>query len=131
MKKLIFILVSSWLVYGSSAFAACNRADVAGTWNIYFGIGSAVARCTLKVPHIGIGSSCYIPGVVSSIPLTGDLALRRNCNVSGKVLINGTELTVDGWISRDKENISGMSWFPIVSVNPLSNVGGVFSGVKK
>ena len=131
MKKLIFMSLAFWLLLGSNAFAACTRADIAGTWNIYFGIGTAVARCTLKAPNIERGSSCYIPEVGNPVPLTGNLALRRNCNITGNVFFNGIQLTVDGWISRDKQNISGMTWFPIVSVNPVSNVGGVFSGVKK
>ena len=124
MKKIIVILMSCWVGFGSTAFAACSSSQVKGVWDIYFGVGP-VAHCTLKVPRIA-GSSCYLPGLNITAPLTGDLTLRRNCHVDGKLNINGTEYSVDAQISKDKENISGMVW------NPLNNLeGGVFSGVKR
>ena len=129
MKKIIFMLLSFWVAYGSTAFAACNRANVAGTWSIYFGIGP-VARCTLKThrsgPAIASGSYCYLPGVISSIPLTGSLSLGSNCHVAGNLGINTTELSIDAWISKDRDSISGMVWNPLNSLE-----GSIFSGVKR
>jgi hypothetical protein len=125
MKKIIVILTFCWVGFGSTAFAACSSSQVKGVWDIYFGFGP-VAHCTLKAPHISSGSSCYLPGFNITAPLTGNLTLRRNCHVDGKLNINGTVLSVDAQISKDKENITGMVW------NPLNNLeGGIFSGVKR
>jgi hypothetical protein len=128
MKKMMIVLSCLLTAYNSMAYAKCKRAEVAGKWVIYFGVGFA-SRCTLISPRAGStsvasGSYCYIPGVVSSIPLTGDLLLSSDCHVIGQFVINNTALNMDGWISKDKETISGMSW------NPANGVGGIFTGVK-
>ncbi len=125
MKKIIIMFMSFWVAYGSTAYAKCGRSDAAGTWNIYFGIGTVVARCTIKAPKIEKGSYCYLPGIISSVPLTGYLALASNCHVSGNLVIYSSSVAVDGWISKDKETISGMTW------DPTNNIGAVFSGVKR
>jgi len=115
-------------ISGEAAMARCNRAEVAGTWNIYFGTGNVAVRCTLKVPKSGptVSSSsyCIVPGLTPAIPLNGVLQLAANCHVAGVLTINGVQPPIDGWISRDKETISGMSW------DPVNNIGGIFSGVK-
>ena len=52
MKKVTIVLLAFWVAYGSTAYAKCNRADVKGTWNVYFGLATVVARCTIKAPQI-------------------------------------------------------------------------------
>jgi hypothetical protein len=125
MKKIIIILMLYWVGVASTVFAACTSPQVKSVWDIYFGVGS-VAHCLLKVPQISRGSSCYLPGFNVTVPLTGDLTLRKNCHVNGKLNINDTELSVDAQISKDKENITGMVWNPLNSLE-----GGIFSGVKR
>ena len=123
MKKIMCVLLSCLVVFGSPAFARCKQSDVKGIWNIYFGVGF-VSRCTLRAPQINSGSYCYVPQVINAVPLTGFLKLDKNCHVSGNLIINNAQFNVDAWISKDKETISGMSW------DPASGVGGIFSGVK-
>jgi hypothetical protein len=127
MKQMMIVLLCMVMAYSPTAVAKCKRTEVAGIWNVYFGLGIAV-RCTLKIPKSGLtvaaGSYCYVPGLISSIPLNGNLQLSSNCHVTGQLIINGTQSPVDGWISKDKETISGMSW------DPASGLGGIFTGVK-
>ena len=124
MKKNFILLLAFWVAYGSTVYAKCNKADVKGTWNVYFGLATVVARCTIKAPQIS-SSYCYVPGVPSLIPLTGTLNTSSNCHVTGSLTISTSAVAVDGWISRDKETISGMSW------DPTNNIGAVFTGVKR
>lgn len=128
MKTLMIVILMVLAISGEAAMARCKRAEVAGTWYIYFGVSTAAVRCTLKVPRsgptVGTGSYCLIPGLTGPIPLSGNLLLAANCHVAGQLAINGIQSPIDGWISRDKENISGMSW------DPVNAVGGIFSGVK-
>jgi hypothetical protein len=130
MKKIMIVCLSFWVVFSSIADAKCKRADVAGTWNMYFGVLGSATRCTVRSPRSGPtvanGSYCYLPGVINYIPLTGSLILSSNCHVTGLLNIYTTQFSVDAWISKDKETISGMSWD---TTNNLS-LGGVFSGVK-
>ncbi|CAG7856880.1 hypothetical protein MCAMS1_01539 [biofilm metagenome] len=112
MKQIMTVCLCMVLAYSSTTEAKCKRAEVAGIWAVYFGLGVA-ARCTLKIPKSGltaaVGSYCYVPGFASTIPLNGSLLLSPNCHVSGHLSINGTQSPIDGWISKDKETISGMS----------------------
>lgn len=108
MKKIIIVLLAFWFAFGKSANAKCNKADVKGTWNVYFGLATVVACCTIKAPQIS-NSYCYVPGVPSFIPLIGSLNTNSDCHVTGTLTISTSAVAVDGWISRDKETISGMS----------------------
>ncbi len=107
--------------------AACTRADFTGTWRIYFPEGNSAGRCTLIMPKTGTtistSSSCYLPGVVTSTPLRGNLTLFTDCHVTGTVTEGGQKSTIDAYISRGKDSISGMGWSGLE--------GGPFSGVRQ
>ena len=130
IKPLISLsLVSIGLVCNATAFAICTRADLTGTWRFYTLLDS-VARCTIVMPASGStisGSSyCYLPGVVNSIPITGTLSITSGCHVMGNATVNGEPRKIDAWISRGKDSVSGMAWYPTNSF-----VGDVFTGIKQ
>jgi hypothetical protein len=71
-------------------------------------------------------SYCYLPGVVNSAPLKGTITIDSACHVAGNINAGGLPRTVDAWVSKGKDSISGIGWHPS---NP--NVGNAFSGVKQ
>lgn len=109
--------------------ATCTRADIAGSWKLY-SVFKSVGRCSLIIPTIGTtistSSYCYLPGVVSSTPLRGTLNLSTGCHVTGSITVGTYQRSVDAYISKGKDSISGIAWQP-------SNVyiGHQFSGVKQ
>lgn len=114
----------------ASATASCTRADLTGTWRVYT-VFDSVARCTIVMPPSGsrisaARSYCYLPGVATSVPLTGTLSIASNCRVTGTEYVNGEPRTIDAWIGSGKDSLSGMGWHP-------SNVyvGDIFTGVKQ
>jgi hypothetical protein len=130
MKTLISLsLLSIGLVCNATAFASCTRADLTGTWRIYT-VFDSVARCTLVMPASGstisASSSCYLPGVATSVPITGTLSITTGCHVLGNASVSGEPRKIDAWISRGKDSVSGMVWYP-----QNSFVGDVFTGIKQ
>ena len=133
MKKIVYIflfLLSN--LYVSVSTAACVRADLSSVWRIYTEHDSGAMRCTLVMPTSGTtiasNSYCYIPGVTSSTPMSGSLSLDpTNCHVYGSIKIGkDSARSVDAWISKGKDSMSGMSWKPSTPTD-----GGDFSGVKQ
>lgn len=109
--------------------ATCTRADLTGSWRIYTEFNS-VARCTLIMPSTGTtvstSSYCYLPGVVSSTPLRGTVNIYTDCHVTGSVSIGTEKRTIDAYISKGKDSISGIGWKP-----SYVYTGAAFSGVKQ
>lgn len=131
-KRIVMVItLSSIAVFSSIASAStCTRADFTGTWRIYALLFDSAARCTLIMPSTGttISSSsvCYVPGVVNSTPLSGTLTIGTDCHITGKITVASQPRQIDAWISKGKDNISGMGWNPSAYYN-----GGTFSGVKQ
>lgn len=128
VKTLVISLALAALPAVGSA-ATCARADLTGTWMIYTDLG-AVARCKIVMPAtgtaIGTGSTCWVPGVANVVPFTGSLSIAANCRVTGSISAGGQQRTVDGWISKGKDSISGMGY----NTADVA-VGRTFSGVKQ
>jgi len=122
MKKIIMIMC--FLFVSNMAAAACIRADMTGTWIIYT-MFDRVGRCTVFFPATGntisTNSVCQIPGV-GNVPIRGTLNIRSSCQITGSTNIGGQARNIDAWLSKDKNDISGMGW--------NGAIGFVFSGVK-
>lgn len=129
MKKTIIALSLIFCAAPTLTNAACYRADLTGTWRLYT-VFNSPGRCTLNMPSSGTTisttSSCYLPGIVNAAPLRGNIAIDAACHVYGTINAGGLIRSIDGWISRGKDSISGIGWSP-------SNVyiGKDFSGVKQ
>lgn len=109
--------------------AGCTRADLAGSWQLYT-VFDSVARCTVIMPKTGtdiaINSSCYLPEIVDSVAVAGTITLSANCHVTGNISIGTQQRTIDGYISKKKDTLSGMAWQP-----GYVYAGDSFSGVKQ
>lgn len=111
------------------SYADCTRANLTGTWRIYTMFNSP-GRCTLVMPSAGVtmssSSYCYLTGQGSAVPLRGFIGINPDCHVYGSINAGGLARLVDGWISKGKDSISGITW-------SQSNgyVGHDFSGVKQ
>ena len=121
MKKtwMISSVLCTSLLFGAPAFASCTRADLTGIWRTY-SMADSVGRCTLVMgasgSTISSNSSCYLPGVVDSAPVTGSLNITTGCRVTGSISLAGEPRTIDAWISRGKDSMSGMGWHPTNSM---------------
>ncbi|TSA38018.1 MAG: hypothetical protein D4R63_12025 [Methylococcaceae bacterium] len=117
------------IISTSAQGATCTQADLAGQWRVYFHLSSAT-RCTIITPTTGTAikntSTCYVPGVTNSVPLTGNLSIYSDCHVTGKVAASGYTRQIDAYISKGKDSMSGIGWDPNYHWD-----GGVFSAVKQ
>lgn len=130
-KRLPFYFLSLCMATASfTASAACTRADLTGTWRIYSVFSDSVMRCMLVMPSSGAAISskslCYIPDYLRSNPLSGKLTIDSACHVTGNIVINTEQRSIDAWVSKGKDSISGMGWD---SAQPFS--GTVFAGSKQ
>ncbi len=129
MKKTILAALLLAILPTLTEAATCTSADMAGSWKLYT-VFDSVGRCSLIMPATGTtistSSYCYLPGVVSSISLRGTLKISTGCQVTGSITIGTYQRTVDAYISKGKDSISGIAW-------QSSNVyvGNQFSGVKQ
>ncbi|MDD5273898.1 MAG: hypothetical protein PHU14_14430 [Methylovulum sp.] len=127
MKKLMLALILTLPLSAQSA--TCTQVDLGGSWKIY-SVFDSPARCTLIMPSnsstVSTTSTCYLPGVVASTPLRGTLNIAADCHVYGTITIGTLSRSIDGYISKGKDSISGAAWQP-------GNVyiGNQFSGVKQ
>jgi hypothetical protein len=116
MKKIIaFFILSSWVIYGSVASAACTQTDVTGTWRIYGEFQDSVGRCSVVITRTGVlasNSNCAMADATGSTPLGGRLFFQRNCHVFGTVTMGTKARFIDAWISKGKDSLSGMTWNP-------------------
>lgn len=114
MKKTIIALLLSAAIL-NTAEAACSRADQTGTWIVFSTVNGDVARCTVVFPSTGTAmtttSSCYVPSV-GTYTLRGNLTLTSNCHLYGSINVGGMVNSMDGWISKGKDSISGIVWQP-------------------
>jgi hypothetical protein len=128
MKKIVFTLILAILPTLTEA-ATCTRADLTGSWKIYTVLYS-VGRCSLIMPATGTtistSSSCYFPEVTPSTPLRGTLKIATDCQVTGSITIGTYQRTIDAYINKSKDSVSGIGW-------QYGNVynGYPFSGVKQ
>jgi hypothetical protein len=108
------ILVISMLFLSNVASAACTRPDFTGSWKLYT-MFPGVGRCTLVIPVSGTtmstSSSCVVPGM-AALTLRGTLSIAADCHVTGSIKVAGYSKSIDGWISKGKDSISGISWTP-------------------
>jgi hypothetical protein len=131
MKKtwMIYSVLCTSLLCSAPVFASCARADLTGIWRTY-SMFDSVGRCTIVMgasgSAIASNSSCYLPGVADSAPVTGSLSITTGCRVTGSISLAGEPRTIDAWIGRGKDSISGMGWHPTNSM-----VGFIFSGVRQ
>lgn len=131
MSKMKYFAVLAYLtLFASAASATCTRADLTGTWRFYGVFDDYASRCTLIMPNSGktisSSSSCFLPEVNTSIPLSGNLSIASNCRLSGAITINSKKRSVDAWISSGKDSLSGMGWD---AEQPFH--GGTVTGVKQ
>ena len=128
-KPTKFLLAGLLAVVPVIGQAACTRADLTGTWRLYT-VFNSPGRCTLIMPSSGntmsASSYCYLPGVTSSTPLKGSITIDSACHVAGSINAGGLPRTVDAWVSKGKDSISGIAWNP-----SNAYVGNAFSGVKQ
>ncbi|MDD5275716.1 MAG: hypothetical protein PHR16_06510 [Methylovulum sp.] len=130
-KRLLIYLLSLCMATASfNVSAVCTRADLTGTWRIYSVFSDSVMRCMLIMPSSGTSisskSSCYILDFKSSKPLTGKLTIDSACHITGNVIIDAKQRSIDAWVSKGKDSISGMGWDPAQAFS-----GDVFAGAKQ
>lgn len=127
MKKTISAALFLAILPTLTEAATCTRADLAGSWKVYT-VLYTVGRCSLIMPATGTTistrSSCYFPEAVSSTPLRGTLRISTDCQVTGSITIGTHQRTIDAYISKGKDSVSGIGWESgnIYNAYPLNGV---------
>lgn len=107
------------LVAPRESQAACSRADLDGTWQIYsfFVSGGAAGwdRCTVRISsgniRSGTGCSERLAGGGSRTPKVkgGSLSIGSNCKIRGNIRIGNCRNTIsEAWLARDKFTLAGV-----------------------
>jgi hypothetical protein len=133
-KTLLLATLGALLAHNTAASAACTRADLGGTWQVYLNNANfdsntyyEMIRCTFTIPSTGsattTNSVCYginstsAPTAVVLLPTVASSSwgISTACHVVGQVAIHYKSYTpsidtrvVEAWLSPDKGTMLGM-----------------------
>lgn len=119
IDKLIIAVCAVFMVAGSGqAAASCSQADAAGTWRIngvvwdQEGVDETESiKCKIKVTSAGnisgSKSICTVFGAGTVDVSGGNVALAKNCSISGKLKTNGGTVKFrSGQMDRSKDSFA-------------------------
>lgn len=136
-KTLLLAALGALLAHNTAASAACTRADLGGTWQMYLNNANydgfadySSIRCTLTLPSTGsavtTNSVCYgITNGTSNIPtamvllptvVSSSWGINTSCHIVGQLTIryknyipNTDPRAVEAWLTPDKGSIQGVT----------------------
>lgn len=110
------------LLAGSTAYAACTQADLAGSWQAYAmsasNSGVALTRCKMSVNGAGTiaASSICTDHAGNSAPMQAasvKLTVGATCTFNGQFRLGNVLYRIlHGTVASDKKTASGMGTFP-------------------
>jgi len=105
------------LAWSSSAYAACNGAEIVGAWDVTFSDGnSCVLLLDLHGDVIASESLCYDPFRGSTAPDSGTYTVAKDCSVHINLVVEGLPVDLAGRIARGRANGAGRYLVPAYSV---------------
>jgi len=123
MKKpatTLLATLAAVLACSSSAYAGCNNAEFAGTWDVTFSDGNSCNLVLDLQGNVNAGESrCYDPFRGSTAPDSGDFSVANDCSVSINIVVEGVDVELAGQVARARASGAGRYLVPAYSVKGL------------
>jgi len=101
------------LVWSSSAYAGCTKAQISGTWETAFSSGNS---CRLKLNAKGDivtkNSVCFDPNLGAAAPDSGKLPAKSTCLANGNIVVQGVKIQLFVQIATDRSVAAGRYLVP-------------------
>ena len=98
---------------GSTAYAGCDNAKFAGTWDVTFSDGNS-CRLLLDIEGnvVASESACYDPFRGTTAPDSGTYAVAEDCSIDAALVVEGLSVELAGHFSNGRNIGAGRYQVP-------------------
>ena len=112
MRNLMIALIAV-MGLSSTAYAGCDNAKFAGTWEVTFSDGNS-CRLLLDIEGnvVASESTCYDPFRGATAPDSGDYAVAEDCSIEAAIVVEGVDIELFGQFSNGRNIGAGRYLVP-------------------